>query len=67
MKYEMRLPQGVPGGVLAQILEKHDLEVRQTDYGPILYGEKEQLEDAQELILKALNERIKELEGKEDK
>lgn len=62
----MRLPPGVPGTVLAEILDKHDLEMKQTDYGPILYGKKEELEDAQELILKALNERIKELEGKEE-
>jgi hypothetical protein len=62
MKYEMRLPPGVPGQVLAEVLEKHELEVKQTDYGPVLYGEKEQLEDAQDIIIKALNERIKELE-----
>lgn len=64
MKYEMRIPMGVPGQVLAEVLEKHDLEVKQTDYGPILYGEKEQLEDAQDMIIRALNERIKELESK---
>jgi len=62
MKYEMKLPPGVPGQVLAEVLEKHELEVKQTDYGPVLYGEKEQLEDAQDIIIKALNERIKELE-----
>ena len=63
MKYEMRIPPGVPGQALAEILEKYDLEVKQTDYGPIMYGTKEELEGAQEIILKALNERIKELEG----
>lgn len=62
MKYEMKLPPGVPGQVLAEVLEKHELEVKQTDYGPVLYGEKEQLEDAQDIIIRALNERIKELE-----
>lgn len=66
MKYEMRLPPGVPGGVLAQILEKYELDVKQTDNGPVLIGEKEWLEDAQEIILKALNDRVKELEGNED-
>jgi hypothetical protein len=50
MQYEMKLPPGVPGGVLAQILEKYNLDVKQTDYGPVLIGEKEQLEDAQEII-----------------
>ncbi len=66
MKYEMKLPPGVPGGVLAEILEKYELDVKQTDYGPVLLGEKEQLEDAQEIILKALNDRVRELEGKKD-
>lgn len=63
MKYEMKLPPGVPGQVLAEVLEKHELEVKQTDYGPVLYGEKEQLEDAQDIIVRSLNERIKELEN----
>lgn len=63
MKYEMRIPPGVPGQVLAEVIEKHDLEIKQTDYGPILYGEKEQLEDAQDIIIRALNKRIQELEG----
>ena len=55
----MRIPPGVPGHVIAMILEKHDLEVKQTDYGPIIYGEKEELEDVQDIILKALNKRVK--------
>lgn len=64
MKYEMKLPPGVPGQVLAKVLEKHELEVKQTDYGPVLYGEKEQLEEAQDMIIRALNEKIKNLEDK---
>ena len=64
MKYEMRIPPGVSGQILAKVLEKYNLEVKQTDYGPVLYGEKEQLEDAQDIIIRASNERIKELENK---
>lgn len=64
MKYEMKIPPGVPGQILAEIMEKHDIEVKQTDYGPVIQGEKEQLEDAQDIIIRALNERIKELEDK---
>jgi len=63
MKYEMRIPPGVSGQILAEIVEIHELEVKQTDYGPVLYGEKEQLEGAQDIIM-ALNKRIKELENK---
>jgi len=63
LKYEMRIPMGVTGQILANVLEKFDLEVKQSDDGPLLYGEKEQLEDARDYIIKALNERIKELGG----
>jgi len=64
MKYEMRIPAGVPGQTLAEIMEKFDVEIKQTDYGPIIYGEKEDLENAQDIIIRSLNERINELEGK---
>lgn len=64
MKYEMRIPPGTPGQILAIVMEKYDLELKQTDYGPVLYGEKELLENAQDEIIKALNEKIKELENK---
>ena len=64
MKYEMKLPPGVPGQVLAEVLENPELEVKQTDYGPVIYGEKEQLEEAQDIIIRALNEKIKNLENK---
>jgi hypothetical protein len=64
MKYEMIIPQGVSGQILAILLEEFpDLEIKQTDEGPVLLGEKEKLEIAQDYIIKALNERIKELEG----
>lgn len=63
LKYEMRIPPGVSGQILANVLDKFDLEVKQTDEGPLLYGEKKKLEDARDYIVKALNERIKELEG----
>jgi len=60
----MKLPPGVPGQVLAEVLENPELEVKQTDYGPVLYGEKKQLEEAQDIIIRALNEKIKNLENK---
>jgi len=63
LKYEMRIPAGVSGQILANVMEKFDLEVKQTDEGPMLHGEKEKLEDARDYIVKALNDRIKELEG----
>jgi hypothetical protein len=64
MKYEMIIPRGVSGQILAKLLEEFpNLEVKQTDEGPLLLGKKQELENAQDYIVKALNERIKELEG----
>ncbi|HEX3013958.1 MAG TPA: hypothetical protein VHO92_06780 [Methanobacterium sp.] len=63
MEYEMRIPPGTPGQLLAEVMEKYDkLEFKQTDYGPILRGEKQDLEGAQDIIIRGLNERIKELD-----
>jgi hypothetical protein len=62
-KYEMMIPAGITGVILANVMSEFDLEVKQTDDGPVLHGEKEKLEDARDYIVKALNERIKELEG----
>jgi hypothetical protein len=63
VKYEMRIPRGISGQILAGVMEKFDVEVKQSDDGPFLYGEKEVLEEAQDYMIKALNERIDELEG----
>ncbi len=63
VKYEMKIPMGVSGQILANVMEKFDLEIKQSDDGPFLYGDKGKLEDARDYIVKALNERIKELEG----
>ena len=63
-KYEMRIPPGVTGQIIANVMEDYDLEVKQTDNGPVFLGEFKNLEDARDYIVKALNERIVELEGK---
>jgi hypothetical protein len=63
-KYEMRIPPGVTGQIIANVMEDYDLEVKQTDTGPVFLGEFKNLEDARDYIVKALNERIVELEGK---
>ena len=65
VKYEIRIPQGVSVQILANVMEKFNLEVKQSDDGPFLFGEKEKLENARDYIVKALNERIKDLEGVE--
>jgi hypothetical protein len=62
MKYEMIIPAGITTQIMADIINKYNLELKHTDYGPALYGEKEDLEKAKDEIIKALNERISELE-----
>jgi hypothetical protein len=63
-KYEMRIPPGVTGQIIAEVMENYDLEVKQTDFGPVFLGEMTNLEDARDYIIKSLNERIAELEKK---
>jgi hypothetical protein len=65
--YEMRIPAGVPGTIIGQAMEDFNLELKHTDDGPVLYGKKVDLENAQDFILKSLNERVKELQGPRDK
>jgi len=62
MMYEMRIPPGVTEGMVAEVVGKFDLELKNTDDGPLLCGKKENLENAQDHIVKALNERIRKLE-----
>lgn len=64
MDYEMRIPPGVSGQILAVVMEKYDVDVKQTEYGPVLVGKMEDLENAKDEFVRALNERINELEKK---
>lgn len=60
----MRIPPGVSGQILAVVMEKYDVDVKQTEYGPVLVGKMEDLENAKDEFVRALNERINELEKK---
>lgn len=63
-KYEMMIPRGVHGQILAKLLEEYpEITIKQSEDGPYLLGEKEKLEDARDYIVKALNERIQQLSG----
>jgi hypothetical protein len=66
MMYEMRIPPGVTERLVAHVITQYNLELKNTDDGPLLYGKKEDLESAQDYIIKALNERLKELKGSKD-
>ncbi len=60
--YEMRIPAGVTERMMAEVITKFELELKNTDDGPLLYGKKQNLENAYDHIAKALNQRLKELE-----
>jgi hypothetical protein len=61
MMYEMRIPPGITERLMAEVINQFELELKNTDDGPVLYGKKEDLEKAQDHIVKALNKRLKEL------
>ena len=63
-KFEMRIPPGVTGQIIAYVMENYNLEVKQTDAGPVFQGEYKNLDDAKDYIVNALNERLVELEKK---
>ncbi|MBE2899621.1 hypothetical protein DNK57_02090 [Methanothermobacter thermautotrophicus] len=63
MLYEMRLPPGITHTTMAEIIEKYEVELIQTDDGPVLRGEMEELQRARDRILESLRERIEELEN----
>ena len=61
MDYEMRLPNGIGEQILARTIEKFEVELKHTDYGPVLVGTQEELEEAKDYIVKSINERLEEL------
>ncbi len=66
MDYEMRLPNGVGEKILADVISQFNVELKHTDYGPLLIGEMDDLENAKDFIVKSLNDRLNEL-GTEEK
>ena len=66
MDYEMRLPNGIGERILAHTIEKFEVRLKHTDYGPVLIGTMEELEEAKDFIIKSMNERLKELTNKDE-
>jgi len=66
MDYEMRLPLGVGEQILAHTIEKFEVRLKHTDFGPVLVGPLAELEDAKDFIVKSINDRLNELTSKED-
>lgn len=61
-EFEMGLPNGVGEQMLAHAIEKFDVKLKHTEYGPKLVGQYEELERVQEFFTAALSKRVKELE-----
>ena len=63
-EFEMGLPNGVGEAMLAHALEKFDIKLEQTEWGPKLIGEYDELVKVKEFLANAIQERLDELEGK---
>lgn len=63
-EFEMGIPNGVGEQMLAHAYEKFDIKLEQTEWGPKLIGEYEELVKVREFLENAIRERLDELEGK---
>ena len=64
-EFEMKLPNGVGEQMLAHAIDKFDVKLEHTEYGPKLVGSYEELEKTQNFLIKAIEDRLKQLEGNE--
>lgn len=60
-EFEMGLPNGVGEQMLAHAYEKFDIKLEQTEFGPKLIGEYDELVKAREFLENAIRERLEEL------
>ena len=58
-EYEMGLPNGVGEQMLAHAYEKFDIKLEQTEFGPKLIGEYEELVKVREFLENAIRYRLK--------
>ena len=62
-EYQMGIPNGVGEAMLAHAIDKFDVKLEQTEFGPKLIGSYEELEKAKQFLADAIAEWLKELEG----
>ena len=62
-EFEMGLPNGVGEQMLAHAFEKFDITLEQTEFGPKIIGEYDELVKVREFLENAIRERLNELEG----
>ena len=63
-EFERGLPNGVGEQMLAHAFEKFDIKLEQTEFGPKIIGEYDELVKTKEFLENAIRERLEELEGK---
>lgn len=63
-EYQMGLPNGVGEAMLAHAIDKFDVKLEHSEYGPKLIGQYSELMKAKEYITQAIEKRLKELGGK---
>lgn len=63
-EYQMGLPNGVGEAMLAHAIDKFDVKLEHSEYGPKLIGQYDELMKAKEYIAQAIEKRLKELGGK---
>ena len=61
--FEMGIPNGVGEAMLAHAYEKFDIELEQTEWGPKILGEYDELVNVREFLENAIRERLNELGG----
>ncbi len=62
-EFEMGLPNGVGEQMLAHAFEKFDIKLEQTEFGPKIIGEYDELVKAKEFLETAIRDRLKQLQG----
>lgn len=62
-EFQMGIPNGVGEAMLAHAFEKFNFKLEQTEFGPVLIGEYDELVKVKEFLANAIEERLKELEG----
>ena len=63
-EFEMGLPNGVGEQMLAHAIEKFDIKLEHSEFGPKLIGSYEELEKVKAFLYEAIENRLKQLEGK---
>ena len=62
-EFEMGIANGVGEAMLAHAFEKFDIKLEQTEWGPKIIGEYDELVKARDFLENAIRERLAELEG----